>query len=140
MFRGQSIRGEIPERVSGNLVVDASGGTSRLERLAVRDVGDGGAGNVFELLRITGTAIRSHPGSAIPLSKRRAPGSVFYALLRHRSQPRVSGVDCQAGDGQDHHPVSSAGEVSQHGTHRVSISDAMQLARVHALPAGRAGL
>src|SRR4029077_4783304 len=96
--------------------------------------------NVFEFLRITGTAIRSHPGSAIPVFERRPSGGLFFAVLRNRGQPRIPGTDRQTGDGQDHDSVSSVGEISHHGADRISVSDAMQLPRVHAVPAGGTGL
>src|SRR5580698_9849266 len=95
-----------------------------------------GKTDVPRLFRPSRAAFRRHAGPAISVSRAGTPGSPGVSLLRDRGESGIPVADCAAGNGQDHAAVSPAGQVRSHGPHCVPVSDTVQLAGVHAVPAG----
>src|SRR5450631_2655667 len=93
-------------------------------------------GHVSRLFRPSRAAFRCHSGPAISLSRSGTPGSAGVSLLRDRGESGIPLFDCPARNGQDYVALSPAGEIRSHGPHGVPVSNAVQFAGVHAVPAG----
>src|SRR5271166_298662 len=55
--------------------------------------------NVSQLLRSSGTTVRGHTGSALPLSQPSTPGGPGYHVLRHRCRTWFLGAHRETGHG-----------------------------------------
>src|SRR6476620_6889824 len=92
--------------------------------------------DVSRLFRTKRAALRRYAGPEIPVSQSGASGSAGLAVLRDRSEPRLHVADRTARNGQDDSAVPSPDQVRSYGAHCVSVSNPVQFARVHAVPAG----